>query len=706
MSIIREEIRDGVVVLTFDDRDAKVNTLNQQTLGDLAARLKAIHADPGKWQGVVLASSKPGFVAGANLREVQTMRSPDDARQQLDLVGEVGRLIETCPVTVVAAVNGTAVGGGFELALACHGRVGTPAVRLGLPELDLGLMPGAGGTQRLPRLIGLAPAIEVVLNGRMLSAGEARDLGILAEIVDPEHLVDAAAALARRLAPRQPWDAPGWQADPPPGSDAAGALFDAAEARARKRMGEGDIAEAEIIAVMREGWALPLPEALKREVDGFAKLGASATAKNRIRTGFFGPLALRAMKSRPAGFAPTTFTRIAVIGGGLMGSGIAWVAAQNGVSVAIVEADAAGAARTEKALDRIGARLVKRGGEAAAGKVAQARACITVHAEWPDLSDCQAAIEAVSEVVEVKATIFARLVEAMPADALIASNTSTMAITGLAGHVARPERFIGMHFFSPVERMQLLEIIIGRETSDRALAMAMDLARAMRKLPIVVKDGPGFFTSRIVSTYTGEALTLLAEGVDPVAIDRAALAFGMPIGPLAMVDTVGIGLLRDIYRALAAAGSPVIEGGSRGLEALEALYDAGRRARPDSGIFAYGDDGRASGAWDGLAGLFPATGPAPDAATIKRRLFHVQALESMRALEDGIISDVTEVDVASTLGWAFPKSMGGVLSYVDTVGPARFLAEAEVLAAEHGTRFAPPQMLRDMVAQGRRFHEV
>lgn len=706
MPIISLTERDGIAVMSLDDPSTKVNTLSREVLGAMASQLRAIHDEADKWQGVVLASAKAGFIVGADLQEVLAMASGDEARAQLDLVATVQGLLETCPVPVVAAINGIAVGGGFEVSLACHGRVGTHDTRLGLPELGLGLMPGAGGTQRLPRLIGLEQALPVVLDGRMLSAAEALDLGLLADVVSQEELLDAAVALARRLEPRQPWDEPGWRADPPAGSEAAKALFDTAEARARKRMRDGDIAEAEIIETMREGWEMPLAEALQREITGFTRLGASATAKNRIRTGFFGPLALRAAKSRPATVPPTTFERIAIVGGGLMGSGIAWVAAQNGIAVTVIEADAAGVARTEKAIDRIGERLVKREGAAATEKVGQIRARISVRDDWPDLSGYQAAVEAVSEVTEVKATILRKLAEALPGDALIASNTSTMAITGLARYVTNPDRFIGMHFFSPVERMKLLEIISGDATSERALAIALDLGLAMRKLPVAVKDGPGFFTSRIVSTYTGEALTLLAEGVDPVLIDEAALSFGMPMGPMAMIDAVGVGLLRDIFTALAEGGSAVVAGGSRSREALAALFDAGRRARPEGGVFSYDDQGKPIGGWEGLARLFPATAPAPDMATIKRRLFHVQAIESMRAIEDGIITDVTEIDVASTLGWGFPVSMGGVLSYVDTVGPERFLAEARDLAESYGERFTPPRMLRDMVERGERFHAM
>lgn len=704
MTLIKKDMRDGIVVLTFDDPNARVNTLSYDALTELEAHLRAIAADPAGLRGVVIASAKPTFLAGANLREVQSMRDGDDARRVIGWVGAIQNQIESCPVPVVAALNGVAMGGGFELALACHGRVGTPDTRLGLPELDVGLMPAAGGTQRLPRMIGLAPAIEIILGGKVLSASEARDLGILSDILPADALIDGACALAAQLQPVQPWDAPDWQPNPAPGSDAAEALFAAVAARAAKRQGDADIAEAEIIAVMRDGWALPLPAALERERDGFARLGPSTTAKNRIRTGFLGPQELRAMKARPAAVPPTTFTHIAVIGGGLMGSGIAWTAAQNGAQVDVIEADEAGAERTRAAIARIGERLVKRG-RLHETEAATILARTTVHVEWPDLSTCQAAVEAVPEVDAIKAAVLERLSAALPLDALIASNTSTMAITGLAAYVDRPEMFIGMHFFSPVEVMPLLEIISGAKTSDKALAMALDLAKLMRKLPITVNDGPGFYTSRIVGAYTGEALTLLAEGVDPAAVDAAARAFGMPIGPLALADTVSITLLRDIYGALEAGGSPVVERGCLAREALAALFDAGRIGRPSGGIYDY-PEGAAPVSWPGLADLFPAKGPAPDQATLKRRMFHVQALEAMRAIEDGIISDYTQIDVASTLGWAFPKSWGGVLSYVDTIGAAQFLAEAEDLAARYGERFSPPQLLRDMAARGGRFHDL
>ncbi|MDR5653184.1 3-hydroxyacyl-CoA dehydrogenase NAD-binding domain-containing protein [Ruixingdingia sedimenti] len=702
MAIITQTMQDGIAVLTFDDPAAAVNTLSYDALTELESRLDDLAAAPPR--GVVIASAKAAFIAGANLRQVQQMQTPADARRVIDWVHRIQRRIETMPVPVVAAVNGVAMGGGLELALACHGRVATPDARLGLPELDLGLMPGAGGTQRLPRLIGLGPALEVILGGRVLTAAEAQAMGLIAALAPPDRLVAEAAALAARIAPAQPWDAAGWTAAPPAGSPEAAALLAAAAVRADKRRGDADIAEAEILAVIREGYALPLQAALAREAEGFARLAASATAKNRIRTGFLGPQVLRAMGSRPADVPPCAFRRIAVAGGGLMGGGIAFTAAQNGIGVAVIEADAAGAERTRAALARTADRLVRRG-KMDADKAAAILGRITVHDTMPDLPDVQAAIEAVPEVPAIKAGVLARLAAALPEGALIASNTSTMAIGGLAAHVPQPGRFIGMHFFSPVEVMPLLEIISGPGTAPAALAGALDLAKALRKLPITVQDGPGFYTSRIVGSYTGEALTLLAEGVAPGAIDAAALAFGMPIGPLAMADTVGLPLLRDIYGALAAGGSPVVARGCRAQEALAALVGAGRRGRPQGGIFDYPENGAPQG-WAGLPGLFPADGPAPDAAAIKRRLFHIQALESIRAMEDGIITDPTQIDVASTLGWAFPKSWGGVLSYVDTLGAARFAAESEVLAAAHGPRFAPPALLRRMAAEGGRFHPV
>jgi len=703
MTIISRDDRDGIAVLIWDQPGSPVNAANRDAVADFIAAVRAALDDKAV-SGIVLASAKAGFVAGGDLRELLQVTEPDQARALIAGMLQIKRAIETGGKPVVAAVNGATMGGGLEIALACHARVADTTALLGLPEVNLGLMPGAGGTQRLPRLIGLDAALPMLTEGKPIPAARALDLGLVSAVVERAALVETAVALARTIEPVQPWDADAAQGARVL-SEAELTLLAAADKKAARRAGAFDVAEIRILDTLRKGLTLPFDAAMALETETFVNLAVTPAAKNRIRTMFFAINDAKAIRSRPAGEPPYALTSIAVVGGGTMGGGIAFTAAMAGLEVVLIEVNEAALERGMTAIRATGDRQVK-AGRMSAEKRDAILARIRPQVGYDRLGDVDAAIEAVIEVETVKADVLGKLSAAMRPGAPIGSNTSTLPITRLATYCARPEDFLGTHFFGPVERMPLVEVIRGQSTTDATLARMLDLLKRMRKTPVTVNDGLGFYTSRVVASYTGEALTMLAEGVPPQLIDKAAMEFGMVIGPCAMADMTGLELLIDILTSAYSDAERTSIQGHRSLEALKKLVAAGRTGRRSgSGIYDYDDTGRAQ-PWPGFADLFPAETAVPSQAVVTQRLMHPQALESARALEEGIVASATDADVASVLGWMFPKGSGGVLSYVDTLGAARFVAECEALEAANGARFSVPASLKAMAATGARFHAI
>lgn len=697
MPIVARTDRDGIAVLNWDQPGAPVNTKSKAAQEELAQQLDAALADD-RVVGIVLASGKRGFVAGGDLRELQRVTEPAGALALVDAVRAVMRRMETGGKPVVAAINGAAMGGGVELALACHARVAATDALLGLPEVTLGLMPGAGGTQRLPRLIGTGPALELLTGGKPVNAGAALALGLVDRVVPQDGLLDAAVALAREAGAVQPWDwvgAPSLPVDP--------ALLTKARAQCANRSGLADIAEATILDVVETGLTQPFDKALDTERQAFAGLVVSPAAKNRIRL-HFALNDARAIKGRPQGEPPYPLRSVAVVGGGTMGGGIAFTAAAAGLEVVLIEVNDAALARGLAAITRTGERQVKAGRMTAEARDAL-MARVRGQTGYDGLAEVDAGIEAVVEVEGVKAAVLEQLGAAIRPGAPVASNTSTLPITSLAQYCPDPEAFIGAHFFGPVERMPLVEVICGARTSQATLARTLDLLKLLKKSPIVVQDGLGFFTSRVVASYTGEAMTLLGEGVSATQIDRVATDFGMVIGPCAMNDMTGLPLLIDIFSSVRSDETRVSNRGNRAVEVLQSLVAAGRTGRRDgAGIYDYVDGKQV--AWDGLADLFPRKGAALPDSEIRQRLMHAQALETVRAMAEGIVASATDADVGSVLGWMFPRGFGGVLSYVDTIGARQFVAECDALVATCGGRFEAPALLRDMAARDGRFHAL
>lgn len=697
----------GIATLTWDVADSRVNVKNRAAIAAFVDAVDTVLTDANV-KGIIVTSAKSDFISGGDLDELRAARTPAAA---LELVRDIGvclRRLETGGRPVVAAINGSAIGGGLEVALACHHRIvaDNAATRIGLPEVTLGLMPGAGGTQRLARLIGVARAAPLLLEGTLLKIRDAKALGVVDEVVPAGELLNAARAwLLAAPEARQPWDREGYVI---PGDDPQSMkgrmFFMSAWPKLRRKTAPTDPAAGAILQALHHGLERSIDAGLAIEARLFAGVASSQVARNKINTLFYGVNAARRLKARPADIAPFKPQRVGVIGAGLMGCGIAHTAARAGLDVVLLDvtqerADG-GLASIRKNLEKAVAR-----GHATENDASAIIGRIVAISDFNALAGVDAIVEAVIEREDVKADVTQRAMAAAPG-ALFASNTSTLPITTLAKLSPVPGNFVGMHFFAPVDRMPLLEIVRGEPTSDEAVAKALDLCRVLGKTPIVVRDGRGFYTSRVVGAYTREALLLLAEGVPPNVVDNVALNAGMPIGPLAMADQTSLDLLLDIIGSLAGeqrTEEPFV----RALHVLDRMaIQLERRGRKvNAGVYDYASNGDKV-AWPGLAREFPALMPLPSDADIEKRLLHIQALESIRAMEEGIFDDPVDADVASILGWAFPSGRGGVLSHVDGVGVQQFIRECEVLAARYGERFTPPAKLWEMLERRGTFRDT
>ncbi|VWX63335.1 conserved hypothetical protein [Burkholderiales bacterium 8X] len=700
--LTRQDLGDGVVALMLDSTGS-VNTLDaalNQALLDQATQLAGDHTV----KGIVIGSRKDDFVAGGDLKQLQEAATPAAVRSIVTPFLSALRLLERSGKPMVAALTGTALGGGLELALACHRRIAAdnPGARFGFPEATLGLMPGAGGTQRLPRLIGIAAAAPLILEGRRLALDEAVKLGIVDQVVPADRLLAAAKewALANPEA-SQPWDRKGFAL---PGfgvqSQAGRHFFTGAWARNKKAAGGNQLAAETILQVLQQGLERGLDAGIAIETRHFARLASGNDAKNKIRTLFNGVQRAKSMKMRPAGLPPSKVTRLGVVGGGVMGRGIAQVAASAGIEVILLDIDEQAARRSVDAIRSHVAKEAEKGRLRSSPDELMAR--ITPSADYPSLAGVDFVLEAVFEKAEVKHAVLAQVAAAVGGEVPIASNTSTMPIGGLAEAAKHPERVIGLHFFSPVDRMPLVEVIRGAKTDDATLARALDFMKQLGKTPIVVNDGLGFYTSRIVTTYSSETLNLIGEGTSAELIDNAAVNAGFAIGGASLAELTTLSLLSDILRSMRGDGERIANADNIAEPTVERLLAAGRVGKAGGGgLYDYGEHGRS--VWPGLAELFPAK-VALDAETVRRRLLNVQSLEAVRCLDDGILSEPLDGDVAAVLGWGYPGHLGGPFAYIDRIGVAAFIAECEDLASRFGRRFTPPPRLYRMAEAGQVFY--
>jgi 3-hydroxyacyl-CoA dehydrogenase/enoyl-CoA hydratase/3-hydroxybutyryl-CoA epimerase len=711
MSTIEYRVEDGIAVLSWDQKDRALNVLNAEALASLSEGVERAVADAAV-KGIILTSGKKGsFVAGGDLDQIEALGAgPIDAEDFVKKTSAVLaqlRRMETCGKPVVAALNGVALGGGYEIALACHRRilVDSRSAKVGLPEAGMGLMPGAGGTVRLPRLVGLSTAIQLILEGKQLAPDEALKKGLVDEVVAEDDLIPAAKRwLAATPKATQPWDdkgykVPGGGVDEPKGSQVV--MGSVAMVHANT-FGNFPHAKA-ILSAIYEGMKLPVDRAGKVETRYFLSLLQGPVARNMLRTLFFGVQNANKGVRRPKDVPVFEIAKIGVVGAGLMGAGLAFVAAKVGLEVVLLDRDQATADKGKQyAEERLKKDLAK--GRTTEDKVAKTLARIHPTTRFEDLAGCEVVVEAVFENREIKADV-TRKVDAVTSEATIfGTNTSGLPITGLAEASARPKSFIGMHFFSPVERMPLVEVIRGKQTSDEALAKTYDFIKRIGKTPIVVNDARSFYTSRVFGTYITEGAELLKEGVEPALIENCGKMSGMPMAPLALSDEVGLGLMHhateqakkdlgDAYEANAMAAL---------VELLVVKLDR-QGKRNGKGFYDYAEGGTKT-LWKGIREHYPVSAQQPSPREIIDRLLFTQCLETARCIEAGVITSPEDCDVGAILGWGFAAYTGGPCSFMDTYGLPAFVAACDALAARLGKRFAPPQLLRDMARDGKTFY--
>lgn len=709
---------DGVVVLTWDVPGKSMNVLSLQGLADLAAHIDTALNDPSV-KGIVLTSGKQDFAGGMDLNVIAQMRA-GGAQAVFDGVMQmhaVLRRIERAgmdPRTnkggkpIAAALPGTALGIGLELPLACHRifAADNPKAKIGLPEILVGIFPGAGGTTRLVRKLGAMMAAPILLEGKLSDPRAAKAAGLVDEVVPADRLIQSAKdwVLAASNADLvKPWDDKGYKMPGGTPYHPAGFMtFVGASAMVLgKTMGVYPAAKA-LLSAVYEGALVPFDTALRIEARHFTSVLMDPSSGAMIRSLFISKEALEKGANRPK-VADQSVQRLGVLGAGMMGAGIAHVAARAGIEVVLIdstqEAAERGKAHSETLLDK----GLKRG-KVTPDQKAETLARITATTDYAALAGVDLIVEAVFEDPKVKAEVTARAEAAAGPQAIFATNTSTLPITGLARASARPEQFIGIHFFSPVDKMNLVEIIRGKQTGDRAVAKALDFVRALRKTPIVVNDARFFYANRCIIPYINEGIRMVAEGVEPALVENAAKLVGMPLGPLQLVDEISIELGVKIAKATKAAmGADYPDGAvDEVLFWMAGQGRLGRKAR--AGFYVYDEAGERLGLWDGLAQKYPQDRLQPSLTDVQHRLLFAQVLEAVRAFEDGVLTDIREGDVGAILGWGFAPWSGGPFSWLDMIGAARAVDICRGLSAQFGPRFHAPRLLREMAETGDSFY--
>ena len=702
---------DGIAVLTLDLPGRTMNVLTPQLIDDLKCCVDKLAGDEAV-KGAVITSAKSAFMAGADLQDLVTAYerglTVEEGYRQSQGLSQIFRRLETCGKPVAAAINGIALGGGLELCLACHYRVlaDDPKAQVGLPEVMVGLMPGAGGTQRLPRLIGIREALPLMLEGRQLRPDKALELGIVHELAPADQLLERARRwVLEEGDPEAPWDKKGFRV---PGG--AGAMhpkavetFMVGTSLLAGKAFHNYPAPKAILSAVYEGTITPFDTGLRIESKYFAQLVSGVVARNMMRTLFINKGEADKLARRPEGVEKSAVSKLGILGAGMMGAGVAYVTARAGSKVVLldtsIEGGEKGKAYSQALLDKAISR-----GKSTQEKADALLGRITPTTDFTDLEGCDLVIEAVFESREIKADVTARTEAVIPDTAIFASNTSTLPITGLAEASERPGKFIGIHFFSPVDKMPLVEIIVGEKTSDEAIARSLDYVQQLRKTPIVVNDSRGFYTSRCFSTFTNEGITMVAEGVSPALIENAAKMASMPVGPLAVIDEVTIELGYKIAMQTKADLDDAFEPIS-GFAVMEKMVkELDRKGkRYGKGFYEYPEDGQKY-LWPGLAELYPLAGEQPSVDEVKSRLLVIQALETARCYEEGVLTDPADADIGSIFGWGFPPWTGGTLSFIDTMGVGEFVAECDRMAAAYGPRFEVSDWLRARADKGKTFY--
>ncbi len=716
--IFKYSVENGVAVLNWDLPGRSMNILNEDGIRSLDAGVDMALADP-EVKGAVITSAKKDFAGGMDLNIIASIKAEAEAKGEnpaqtvfdylMKLHGLL-RKIETAgadPKTrkggkpVVCALPGTCAGIGTEIALACHRRIAAdnPKAKIGLPEILVGIFPGAGGTTRLVRMLGVMGAAPFLLEGKMMSPAKAKSGGLIDDVVPADELLERAKAWVLESTEAdavKPWDQKRFKLPGGAPYHPAGFMtFLGGVAMTHgKTQGAYPAAKAMLSAIY-EGALVDFDTALRIEARWFVSVLMNPSSEAMIRSLFINKQALEKGASRPAGVPDMRVKKVGVLGAGMMGAGIGFVSARAGIEVILIDRDQAAADKGRAAIEGILDEGVKRR-KVTAEKKDEILSRVTATPDYGKLDGCDLVVEAVFEDIGVKAETTQKAEADIPEEAIFATNTSTLPISTLAKASQRPERFIGIHFFSPVHKMMLVEIIKGKETGPEAVAKALDFVRQIKKTPIVVNDARFFYANRCIIPYINEAVRMVAEGVEPALIENAARQFGMPVGPLQMTDEVSLELgLRIAAATKAALGDAYPENPADGV--LESLTGQGRMGRKaGAGFYAYDDKGKRAGLWPDLRSLYPVADDQPDVTEVQYRLAMAQALEAVRALEQGVLEDIREGDVGAILGWGFAPWSGGPFAWLDILGAARAVEITDDLTARFGDRFETPKLLREL----------
>ena len=706
---------DGVAVITWDVSGKSMNVLSFDGAGELDRLMDDALADDAV-KGIVITSGKDDFAGGMDLNAIAGMKDAGGAQGVFDGVMSLHALLRKIeragmdPKTlkggkpVAAALTGTALGIGLELPLATHRIFAAPKGKIGLPEINVGIFPGGGGTTRLARKLGVLAAAPFLLEGKLSDPAAAKAAGLIDEVADDP--VAAAREWVLKATDAdivKPWDAKGYKMPGGTPYHPAGftTFLGAAAMVHGKTLGVYPAARA-LLSAVYEGSLVPFDTALKIEARWFTHVLMNPSSGNMIRSLFINKGALEKGANRPS-VPDQTVRKVGILGAGMMGAGIAYVSANAGIEVVLIDAaqDAAdrGKAYSEGLLDKGVSRK-----KVTEEKKAQVLGRINATTDYAALEGCDLIVEAVFEDVGIKADVTKKAEAVIPADAIFATNTSTLPIGELAKASSRPDQFIGIHFFSPVDKMLLVEIIRGAQTGDVAVAKALDFVRQIRKTPIVVNDARFFYANRCIIPYINEGVRMVGEGVNPTLIENAAKMMGMPLGPLQLIDETSIDLGVKIAKATRAAmGGEYVDTDVD--DVIFWMADQGRMGKKSkSGFYAYDEAGKRQDLWEGLDAQFPRADGQPDLTDVQQRLMFVQALEAVRALEQGVLTDIREGDVGAILGWGFAPWSGGPFGWLDILGAERAVEVTERLAATYGDRFTPPALLREMAEKGESFY--
>ncbi|MFJ2768556.1 3-hydroxyacyl-CoA dehydrogenase NAD-binding domain-containing protein [Streptomyces sp. NPDC087300] len=714
-----EQDDTGVVTLVLDDPNQSANTMNQAFKDSIAAIAERAEAERDSIRGVIYTSAKKTFFAGGDLKDMIKV-GPENAQEAFDTGTAIKsslRRIETLGKPVVAAINGAALGGGYEIALASHHRVAldAPGSKIGLPEVTLGLLPAGGGVTRTVRLMGITDALlKVLLQGTQYNPKRALDNGLVHELAaTPEEMIEKARAfIDANPESQQPWDKPGYRI---PGGTPAHPKFaanlPAFPANLKKQTaGAPYPAPRNIMAAAVEGSQVDFETALTIEARYFTELVTGQVAKNMIQAFFFDLQAVNSGANRPQGIEPRTVRKVAVLGAGMMGAGIAYSCARAGIDVVLKDVSAEAAAKGKGYSEKLCAKAVAKG-RTSQEKADALLARITPTADPKALAGCDAVIEAVFEDTSLKHKVFQEIQHVVEPDALLCSNTSTLPITQLAEGVERPVDFIGLHFFSPVDKMPLVEIIKGERTGDEALARAFDLVRQISKTPIVVNDSRGFFTSRVIGHFINEGVAMVGEGIEPASVEQAAAQAGYPAKVLSLMDELTLTLPRKIRnetkRAVEEAGGSWA--GHPSDTVIDRMVDEFERPGRSGGAGFYDyEDGRRGKLWPGLREHFTKPGYEIPFEDMQERMLFSEALDTVRLVEEGVLTSVADANIGSIFGIGFPGWTGGVLQYINGYegGLTGFVARARELAERYGDRFLPPALLVEKAEKGEKFSDA